>query len=707
MLRHREREPRANRRAGPIRDACRWPALRLHPPFRALAVVLAALCLLAPTGPRRVWAQAVADQTLDQLVSVDFRNVALSQVINALVFRRNVNILAPPDLNQRVTVKLEGVPWKAALRTILRAFGYGFEEVDGILRVDLVGNLNRTPISRNYEVRFLDAEGVDRFLVPLLSQPAAGRMVEVQGESGQPARRIFIVTDLPQVHTRVEETLRDFDRPAVAGACAVTGPSQDGLMAVTFEGIRLGDAVAALAARLRLAVVWEVPATGTVDLKVANLDLERILDLILAPRRMLYEFDDRLIRIGAASRFQPRTVTRTFTLKYANAIELQRLLASRMTSRGRVEFLISTYGTQAPQTGSVIGAPAPQVQSAAPQPGAAGTGGVPTQATAAAGGGSAGQLSGAAGSRAQPTLARAFVVTDTLQVMRELEEIVKLADVPPSQVGIDLQLVEIQLTRNDALGIRWNLALNGTGASTGVHFPFNRVPSNQPPGGGLFGATGNAFQFGTLSFANLSYILELLAQKNRLRTLSKPSVVTLDQQEATILVGERFPLVQTTQDQFGRQTFSQTGEVQIGIQLRVVPQIMDKWHINLNIHPQVSTRGDLIQNQFPVVQTREVNTQLMVRQGDTAVIAGLIQDRDLRTTQGIPGLMHVGVIGYLFGRKNYERTRSELMIFVTPRIIAYNPGPVPGKAFPTDSGRNGRITVRVPPSASRDLTTSP
>lgn len=646
--------------------------------MRRSALLAALLCLAPVDDPARAQAPA-AEQPLEDLVSVDFRDVPLSQVVNALIYRRNVNILSPPEMNQRVTVKLEAVPWKSALQTILANFGYGLEEIDGIIRIDQQANLNKTLLTRNYELKHLEAEGVQRYLAPVLTRPDAARLVE--SGPGDALKRVLVVTDVPGAHTRMEQALREFDRPTIEGAREVVGPDKDGAMAVRFEGTRLADAVAAIAARLRLSVAWETKPTGTVDLQVRNLDLERILDLLILPRKMLYEFDDRLIRIGPADTFRPRTVTRTFTLKYANAIELQRLIKSRMTPLGRVEFLISTYGTQAPVTGPVVGATLPgqaiqvptlQVQN--PQQ-------VQQVNQTAVGGNQVqpGQITGTAGAKEQPTISRSFVVTDTLQVMRDLEKIVKLADVPPSQVGIDVQLVEVQLTRNDQLGIQWNLAMSGNGAATGSPFPFNSVPLNQPPEGTPFTRTGNTFQFGTVSFQNFQYLLQALAQNNRLRTLSKPSVTTLDQQEATILVGERFPLVTTTQDQFGRQTFSQSGEVQIGIQLRVVPQIMDRRHISLNIHPQVSNRGDLIQNQFPVVQTREVNTQLMVKQGDTAVIAGLIQDRDNRTRQGIPGLMNLGVIGHLFGRRGYERIKSELMIFVTPRIIAYHPGP-PGGA---------------------------
>jgi type II secretory pathway component GspD/PulD (secretin) len=664
---------------------------------RALALAVVLACVAVTALPVRAQAPA-AEQPLEDMVSVDFRDVPLSQVINTMIYRRNVNILTPPDLTQRVTVKLEAVPWKTALQIILANFGYGFEEIDGIIRVDLLANLNKTPITRNYEVRFLDSDGVTRFLAPLLSTPASGRLVEVPSKPGTPAKRVFIVTDVPGVHTRIEETLREFDRPIQENARDVTGPAPDGTMAVTFEGTPLSDAIGAIAARLRLSVAWEVRPTGTVDLAVTSLDLEHILDLLLLPRNLAYEYDDRLIRIGPVATFRPRMTTRTFTLKYANALELQRLIRSRMTPQGRLEFLISTYASQAPVggTGAATTAAATPGQTAGQSTststfsgGASGTQGTQTT-NQTAGAGAGASIAGQGAAAGAPTIARSFVVSDTLQVLRDIEKIVKLADVLPSQVLIDVQLMELSLTREDRLGIRWNLEATGTGATTPVPFPFNRPPGNVPTPG--FPApspvVNNTFSFGVVSFANFQYIVNALAAKNKLRTLSKPSVVTLDRQEANILVGEKFPVINETFDQFGRRTVTAGTFEQIGIQLRVVPQIFDRNHINMSIRPNVSQRGELIEGRFPVIQTREVVTQLMVAQGETAVIGGLMQDREDRRRAGIPGVMNLGVVGYLFGRRDQSRSKAELMIFVTPRILTYSAASTTRAGFPNDRAQN-------------------
>lgn len=97
---------------------------------------------------------------------------------------------------------------------------------------------------------------------------------------------------------------------------------------------------------------------------------------------------------------------------------------------------------------------------------------------------------------------------------------------------------------------------------------------------------------------------------------------------------------------------------------------MGKDHISLTIRPNVSLRGELLEGRFPVIETREVETQLMVGNGQTAVIGGLMQDRTEKTRTGIPGLMNIEALGHLFGRRISDRAKTELMIFVTPRLVA-------------------------------------
>lgn len=113
----------------------------------------------------------------------------------------------------------------------------------------------------------------------------------------------------------------------------------------------------------------------------------------------------------------------------------------------------------------------------------------------------------------------------------------------------------------------------------------------------------------------------------------------------------------------------------IGIALTVTPRVTSKDLINLELKPEVSSIASLVDNRFPVIDTREAETRLILRSGHTAVIGGLLQDRVERDEQGLPGLASLPVVGRLFGSTRKIKKRTELMVCVTPRIMAQAPEP--------------------------------
>jgi hypothetical protein len=213
------------------------------------------LCLgaLFPAAPP-LWAQDEQEKDLpEDLVSLDFRDVPLSQVINALVYRRAVSLIAPPNLTQRVTVKLDRVPWRTALSTILANFGYGYEQTNGILRIDFLTALDKRLSTKAYTLRYLDLEAVSRNLVPLLTKPTNGTLAELPARPGEPITRVFTVNDVASVHRRVEAAIRAFDvASTVSRRGLVQGPDLDGRLSVSLENVQLGEAMQIVADRMHL-----------------------------------------------------------------------------------------------------------------------------------------------------------------------------------------------------------------------------------------------------------------------------------------------------------------------------------------------------------------------------------------------------------------------------------------------------------------------
>ncbi len=155
--------------------------------------------------------------------------------------------------------------------------------------------------------------------------------------------------------------------------------------------------------------------------------------------------------------------------------------------------------------------------------------------------------------------------------------------------------------------------------------------------------------------------------------------MTLDNQEANILVGTQFPiLTSSVAGTTSTTTVSSLDYYQdIGIQLRVVPQISGDDHINMIVHPAVSSVSDtlVVQGtggntvaQYPVLTTREAETQVLMRNGETIMIGGMLQDVKTKGLHKVPFLGDIPIVGLAFQRRTDDTAKINLLIFITAQI---------------------------------------
>jgi len=163
-------------------------------------------------------------------------------------------------------------------------------------------------------------------------------------------------------------------------------------------------------------------------------------------------------------------------------------------------------------------------------------------------------------------------------------------------------------------------------------------------------------------------ILSALAQKNLSKLLSDPKVTTLNNKEAKILVGQRIPYTTTTVTTAG--STQSTNFLDVGVKLTVTPTINVDHKITLVVHPEVSlfVRTDAA---GPVIGTREATTTVIVNDGETVVIGGLITDQDMKQGEQVPLLGDLPIIGHLFKHDYKSKARTELLVFLTPQIVGY------------------------------------
>ncbi len=279
-----------------------------------------------------------------------------------------------------------------------------------------------------------------------------------------------------------------------------------------------------------------------------------------------------------------------------------------------------------------------------------------------------------------------LIISDLPDRLGAVEKMALDLDTATPQIEITAKLVDVDVEALRGLGVEWNIApakpaywtgsppaaLSSTGTGDAVL-----------PGGGAFHnkdgsliAAGshstsisdpaNRLTFGLFkSWASIEAQLQTLEQDRKAKIISNPRITTVDNREARILVGQKIPLI--VQDVAGNPVSQlQT----IGVLLRVTPHLTADKKIVMDLHPEVSDLSTQSTVQGGVIiNTSEADTRVMVDDGQTAVIGGLIRTNEGTVRRGVPYLKDIPLLGLLFSSTNTVNSSRELLIFVTPRII--------------------------------------
>ena len=319
-------------------------------------------------------------------------------------------------------------------------------------------------------------------------------------------------------------------------------------------------------------------------------------------------------------------------------------------------------------------------------------------------------------SRAPAIIARyegtnAIIISASADVQRTLGEVIRQLDTRREQVLVEAIIVEISDTAAKKLGIQ--LAFGGPNGGAFTTYS-NVTPSIVPIAGGLLqnqlsggttttttvngtttttssgnsnastllqgalgaistatgGTAGAAFGLGSNLY--LGAIINAVSQDNQSNLLSTPSVVTLDNQEAKILVGQEIPV--TTGEALGGNfdnAFRTVQRQNVGIQLEVKPQIGEGGSIKLFLRQEVSSIAGAVTNNSSdlILNKREIQTTMTVDDGQIMAIGGLLDDNERRTLEKTPVLGDIPVLGALFRSRSRSRGKTNLMVFIRPTIL--------------------------------------
>jgi len=379
--------------------------------------------------------------------------------------------------------------------------------------------------------------------------------------------------------------------------------------------------------------------TGRVTINVQDLPLQRVLDLICEANKLKYIEEDQVIKVMTESEYDTRTKAvkeksrRVFNVFYGDAA----LIAKSLRETFKLETLVHD-----PRTNSII-----------------------------------------------------IDVTNPMQ-LQQIQDVISSLDMPISQVLLEAKIVEIAASKENSFSIDWLISsrlvesINGvlTGPRFGVNPGFTPgISSSLPTGGFAFGLTNK----------DVNSLINALATQGDVKLIQSPKVMCLNGTTAIIRVVQNFPyIIPEFQQTYNPTTGALTGSQQtvtvyeedVGTEFEVTPIIQRNRTVflTLNIYDSrlVEVRklnavaaGLTYETEQPIISTRETTQNVTLFDGQTLVVGGMIQHREEKTESGVPFLRRIWLLGNLFKKPRYNKTSSELLLFLTPYIVTtYEEGEV-------------------------------
>jgi general secretion pathway protein D len=362
-----------------------------------------------------------------------------------------------------------------------------------------------------------------------------------------------------------------------------------------------------------------------------------------------------------------------YPVQNAKAIELADILGNIFQSRASTRANTPGSAGAAPTTGNRMGGVAPGLTPVQIGPRTAGPDGVPAPMAAPPAAAESGDglalVDGGSLEIIADDVRNALVILATPEQYRMVESAVRKLDVVPLQVLIEARILEVALRDDLSYGVEWFFQNNningGEGRSRGA------LDLGSPGIAGL--APG--FAYTLIDTAdNMRFALNLLAEESDVNILSAPSLMVLDNQTATINVGDEIPVparqsisnIDPNSPTVNEITFRQTG-----ITLSVTPRVSSSGLVTMEVQQEVATAATTTTSNIdaPTIQNRQIDSVVAVNSGETIVLGGLMRTQQSETESGVPGLRRIPGLGKLFGATNNEESRTELLVLITPRVI--------------------------------------
>lgn len=415
-----------------------------------------------------------------------------------------------------------------------------------------------------------------------------------------------------------------------------TGTTTSGNVTLDFKDADITNVLRILSYKSGINIVAGKDVSGPVTIRLTDVPWDKALDVILRTYGYAYEREGNIIRVTTTENLEKEElITEVFSLNYADAKDVPLSIDEMLSERGSVKY---------------------------------------------------------------DERANLIIVTDIATNIYKIRQVIEKLDRRTQQVNIEAKIIETTLDKDDKLGINWTTQVTASGSSRPITAPFNRKSDGgqwYPQGDNTASAGTNVgifppspgtawpmalpknFTFGTLDFTAFQAVLQILKSRTDTKIISNPRITTLDNKEAKIVVATTFSIpTYERNDTTGNFEITGYEEKELGITLSVTPQVNPEGFIVIKLEPEVSafiafdtfaTSGGTI--QAPRYSVRKASTQVMIRNGDTIAIGGLIKETITDAVVKIPVLGDIPILGLIFKKKSKEVDTTDLLFFITVNLV--------------------------------------
>ncbi|MFH1458935.1 MAG: secretin N-terminal domain-containing protein [Candidatus Omnitrophota bacterium] len=434
--------------------------------------------------------------------------------------------------------------------------------------------------------------------------------------------------------------------------------SAEKLITIEAENTEIAAVIKAIAKQAGINHVITNNVIGQVTLALENVAVTDALDAVLKPNNYMYFIEQGILNVYSNvdlkqnERFA-QIKTKVYTLNYADVLDLQRALLSMKSPRGRIELnekanqiIISDTQEKIDEFEialqrldqeevvkkfKLVFANAQDIRDKLRQ-----------------------FISEKKGKVFVDSRTNSIVVKATPIILKDVDELINGWDVKSKQVLIEAKIFQVTLDDTEKTGIDWEYVKG----KYDLHTNFSQSVT-----------TGGVFQVGALNRRNYKAILEFLQSTTDTDVLSSPRIVVMDGKEASILVGSSEPYTVQQKDVDTGLITTETKFLDVGIKLNVTPQITEDNFVIMKIHPEVSSARRVAEvDNALAIDTTEADTTMMVQDGDTVILGGLIKDSDVTTVNKLPILGDIPVLGLFFKSNSVTKVKQEIIVFITPHI---------------------------------------